>query len=189
MKNLSVRLGMLVFLAFFAFAGCAEEKEEAAVQEETTAEEVGRKTGEAMETTGDYVGEKAREASEFAKETTDRVAGYTSERREDYQAKMNDWLTSFDDRLAELKSDFGVVSFSCSTVFFSVDTGKYTRKTVPLSGSLYTVILPLWAFKMPMVTDNPIPRPVNFVEKKGSTIFPISSLDIPQPVSDTSRQA
>ena len=46
--------------------------------------------------------------------------------------------------------------------------GKSTVKQLPWPGALLTTIAPWWPRKMPDTAASPRPRPVNFVEKKGS---------------------
>src|ERR1035441_1330128 len=56
------------------------------------------------------------------------------------------------------------------------------------AGALVTIIAPLCPRTMPATAASPSPRPVNFVEKKGSKILALVASSMPQPVSRTSRQ-
>ena len=50
------------------------------------------------------------------------------------------------------------------------DAGRRIRNVLPLPGSVTTSMSPWCALTIPRTADNPSPRPMNFVVKKGSNI-------------------
>ena len=69
-----------------------------------------------------------------------------------------------------------------------VEQGRTRRNVLPRPGSLRTSRAPRCTRAMPCTAASPRPRPVNFVVKKGSKTFSITSAVIPHPVSATSRK-